>query len=371
MKSLFSSADAETPAASPGTTGWQNVGEKAKVGIGIAAVAGIAAAVVLSGWGDKPPPPQATQQQPQPSTVSEYVAPASQGLIEQVTTLVDPLVKITRPTPRRYVPTEIGLYVAPRAASTPPPSRPAAPAQEGEDGARPGVPDPSDRLAQQLGGATVLPATRAVLVKHPDYTIRPGDPVQCTPQDANNSSMPGFIRCRTPEWTRGHTMRRGLLPPGTEFFGQIRRGLDRGEQRIAALYTSIEGTNFTIPISAPGGDAMGRPGLPADTQTFFWEKLLAVGTYSLLDIGIGAGQNLASSALSQATLGRSGTTLNLGGQVQGLASQEMQSRTNRPPVGTRDQGLPILVTIGQTIEMYDICIRLRRYDAMACPVISE
>lgn len=371
MKSLFSLADDDAPpAATSAATGWDNFGAKAKLGFGVMAVAGIATAVVMSGWGDQPAPQQVIAQQPTPSNVNEYpTAPPGQGLIEKAMATVSPIVN-RQAQPQRYVPTEIGLYTPPRPVAGALAARPAVAAPEDQEGGgRIGSGDPSDKLAQQLGGATVLPATRAVLVKHPDYTIRPGDPVQCIPQDAQNTSMPGFTRCRAPEWTRGHTMRRGLLSPGTEFFGQIRRGLAQGEERIGVLYTSIEGSNFSIPIAAPGGDALGRPGLPADVQTFFWDKLGAVATYSLLDVAIGAGQNLASSALSRSLNGGSGTTLNLGGQVQGLASQEMQARTNRAPVGTRDQGLPILVTIGQPIEMYDICMRLRRYDAMACPLL--
>ncbi len=370
MRSLFAPADANgaapsAPAAPASATGWDGFGAKAKMGVGIAAVIGVVALVVLPGYGDKPAPQQIALQTPTPSSVTEYV-PASAGLIERATTFVTP--NLPGRGARRYVPTDIGLYAAPRVTAGAVTGR-ATQAADGEEVARGGATDPEDRLASQLNGATVLPTSHAVLVRHPDYVIRPGDPVQCIPQDAQNSGMPGFTRCRVPEWIRGGTQTRGLLPPGTLFFGQIRRGVAQGEERIGVLFTSVEGKNFRIPLSAPGGDAMGRPGYQGDVKTFFWDRLGSVALYSLLDIGIGAGQNLASSAISRATSGSNGTTLNLGGQVQGLASQEMQARIGRNPVVTRDQGLPVLITVGQDLDMYDVCMKLKRYDAMACPLL--
>jgi len=368
MKSLFAPANVDTGAAPAATSasGWDGFGAKAKVGVGVAAIVAVVALIIVPGYGNKPAPQQIVLQTPTPSGVNEYT-PASAGLIEQAVASVGSNLTTTR-SPRRYVPTDIGLYAAPRTSAVAPPARAAQPA-DGEEGDRSGATDPNDRLASQLSGATVLPTSHAVLVRHPDYVIRPGDPVQCIPQDAQNSGMPGFTRCRVPEWVRGGTQIRGLLPPGTTFFGQIRRGLAQGEDRIGVLFTSIEGKNFRMPLSAPGGDAMGRPGYQGNVQTFFWDRLESVALYSLLDVAIGAGQNLASSSLSRALNGGSGTTLNLGGQVQGLASQEMQSKINRSPVVTRDQGLPVLITVGQVLDMYDICMKLRRYDTMACPVL--
>ena len=368
MKSLFAAANADgagipTPVKA---SGWDGFGAKAKIGIGVVALAGAVAAVVVPGLGDKPVAQQVVAQQPTTSSVNEYVPSPTIGFIEQTSARVTGNIGPRRP--RAYVPTDIGLYAAPHVAGVAATSGRTAQAMDGEVG-HGGLTDPDDRLAASLGGATVLPVSKAVLVRHPDYVIRPGDPVQCLPQDAQNSGMPGFTRCRAPEWVRGGTQTRGLLPPGTLFFGQIRRGVAQGEERIGVLFTSIEGKNFRIPLSAPGGDAMGRPGYQGDVKTFFWDRLGSVALYSLLDMGIGVGQNLASSSLSRAISGGNGSTFNLGGQVQGLASQEMASRTGRNPVVTRDQGLPVLITVGQDLDMYDVCMKLRRYDPMACPLL--
>ena len=370
MKSIFASAspDAVTvpTSATPGT--WDRFGPKAKLGAGAAAVVSIVAAVVLPGLGSKRPDPQPAQQrQEQPANINDYSAPPARSIVDQTTNFNG-----STPQPRlvrRAVPTEMALYAAPRVTEGAAPSTRPLTASEAANGPQ-GASDPDDRLTPAISGATVLPASKAVMVRHADYTIRPGDPIQCIPQDAQNSGLPGFTRCRVPEWVRGGTQRRGLIPPGTIIFGQIRQGIAQGQQRLGVLFTSIEGPRFKVALSAPGGDAMGRAGLEGDVQTFFWDKAGAVALYSLLDAGIGAGQNLASSALSRATYGNNGTTLNLGGQAQGLASQEMANRTNRPPVITRDQGLPVLITVGQDLEFYDVCKKLREAgDNMACPIL--
>lgn len=372
MRSLFAPPQdgPGAPATATAATGWNALGRNVKVAAGLAVVAGLVALVVLPGLGDNKavqtaaPPPQ------QAATINEYAAPVAQGPLDQAANSVAGNSFTKTPT-RRVAPTEMALYVAPPAVLAPGTTT-RANGQSLEDGAggRAGT-DPEDRLASTLNGATMLPASHAVLVRHADYTIRPGDPIQCIPQDAMNSGLPGFTRCRIPEWTRGHSQTRGLIPPGSVIFGQIRQGVAQGQQRLGVLYTSIEGPRFKVLLSAPGGDAMGRAGLEGDVNTFFWDKAGAVALYSLLDVAIGTGQNLASSSLSRAIGGGQGggSTLNFGGQAQGLASQEMASRTNRPPVITRDQGLPILVTVGQDLEFYDICMKLRVSDPMACPLL--
>jgi len=243
----------------------------------------------------------------------------------------------------------------------------------GEPGAAAGAgfgrADPNDRLATQLTGATMLPGSKAPLVRNASFTIRAGDTIPCLPNDAQDSSRPGFTSCRVPEWYRSSDQRRGLLPPGTRIFGQIRTGLARGEMRLGVLYTEIQTPHFKIQLAAPGADAMGRAGLDGDLHTFFWDRAGSVALFALMDAAIGTGQNLASSALSRSFSSSNGTTLNLGSQAQGLASQEQASALNRQPVLTRDQAMPITVTVGQDLDFTAVCKEAMQIDPMACPLL--
>ena len=130
--------------------------------------------------------------------------------------------------------------------------------------------DPADPLAASVSGATVLPATHATLVRNADFTIRAGDVIPCLPVDAQNSSRPGFTTCKVPEWFRSSNQRRGLLPPGTRIFGQIRSGISQGERRLGVLYTQIQTPRFNVAVAAPAADPFGRAGLDGDVETFFW-----------------------------------------------------------------------------------------------------
>jgi len=287
------------------------------------------------------------------------------------------------PTRRRAVPTEMALFAVPVQSAAAAGAGKAAATGEllaGEpggagggirNGANGGA-DPDDRLAAHLSGATTLPTTRATLVRNAEFTIRAGDVIPCLPVDAQNSGRPGFTTCRVPEWYRGSDQRRGLLPPGTRIFGQIRTGLAQGEMRLGVLYTEIQTPRFKIALAAPGADALGRAGLDGDLQTFFWDRAKGVALYALLDVAIGAGQAAGSAALSRSLTGSNGSVVNfgsIGGQAQGLASQEMANQVNRRPVLTRDQAMPMTVTVGQDLDFSGVCRQAMQVDPMACPLL--
>lgn len=378
MRSLFTRDASPAPAAEAvAPRGWDGMRAGTKLLLGGVVVGGLIAAVVLPGLGQRQAPQLQNQQEPRPTTrISEYEPPPSRDLLGDAASRLG-LGALTGTTTgggrRRAPPTEMALYAAPAPSGAGAGSRARsgeAPAEEA--GPRPNSADPDDRLAAQLTGATTLPASKATLTRNADFTIRAGEVIPCLPIDAQNSGRPGFTSCRVPEWYRSSDQRRGLLPPGTRIFGQIRNGIAHGEMRLGVLYTEIQTPRFKVALAAPGADALGRAGLDGDLQTFFWDRAGAVALYALLDVAIGAGQAAGSAALSRAVTGSNGTVLNfgsIGGQAQGLASQEMSSRVNRPPVLTRDQALPITVTVGQDLDFTAVCKQAMRVDPMACPLL--
>ena len=389
MRSLFNHDDASpapaAEAAVPG--GWDGMRGSTKLALGAVAVAGLIAAVVLPGMGQRAAP-QLQNQEPRPQArINEYEPPPSRDFVQEAARAAG-LGALTGSTPapgrRRAVPTEMALFAAPvQSAAAAGASKSAAtgellagePGGTGGGGIRNGINgggDGDDRLAAHLSGATTLPTMRATMVRNAEFTIRAGDVIPCLPIDAQNSGRPGFTSCRVPEWYRSSDQRRGLLPPGTRIFGQIRTGVAHGEMRLGVLYTEIQTPRFKIALAAPGADALGRAGLDGDVQTFFWDRAKGVALYALLDIAIGAGQAAGSAALSRGLTGGNGTVLNfgsIGGQAQGLASQEMASRINRQPVLTRDQAMPMTVTVGQDLDFSGVCKQAMQVDPMACPLL--
>ena len=111
-------------------------------------------------------------------------------------------------------------------------------------------------------GTDGLPATNhAVMVRHPDFLIRAGDAIPCLPVEAQRSDNPNFSTCEVPTWFRSSNQRRGLLPPHTRLFGQIRDGLQTGEERLGIVFSVIQTKWFDMPVASPASDVMGRGGL--------------------------------------------------------------------------------------------------------------
>jgi type IV secretion system protein VirB10 len=368
MRNLFNAAGGAAATAIPAAGGMSGV---VKLGI----TGGIAAAVVAavmwpSFFPSAPPPqPQSPNEQHLPPRISDYEQPpAAQDVVARVTGTA----ATAEPARRRPVPTEMALYTA-KTATPATAATNEDPGQGGISGPSnpqaPGWGDPDNKLNAALGGATILPTMHATLVHNPDFVIRAGDVIPCLPVDAQNSSRPGFTVCRVPQWFRGSNQRRGLLPPGSRFFGQIKSGLLQNEERLGVLYTMIQTPRFNMPLAAPAADAMGRGGLDGDIHTFFWDRAGAVAAYALLDMAVGTGQNLATSSLSNLG-GRNGnnTTLSLNNGGQSLASKEFDRTINKAPVLTRDQALPITVTIGQDLDFTDACRQSMRVDPLACPL---
>ena len=382
MRSLFNrdpaSASAAPAAEAVAAGGWDGMRGSTKLVLGVVVVGGLIAAVVLPGLGQRQVAQLQNQDARPPSRISEYEPPASRDFLQTAANNLGVGVLAGTPTPpvrRRPAATAMALYATPVQSSAAAAGVHAIPGEglSGEPGAAAAVgsgrADPNDRLAAQLTGATMLPASTAILTRNRSFIIEAGEAIPCLPIDAQDSSRSGFTSCRVPEWYRSSDQRRGLLPPGTRIFGQIRTGVARGEMRLGVLYTLIQTPRFKVKLAAPGADAMGRAGLDGDLHTFFWDRAGSVALFALMDAAIGTGQNLASSALSRSFSGSNGTTLNLGSQAQGLASQEQASALNRQPVLTRDQALPITVTVGQELDFTGVCKEAMQIDPMACPLL--
>ena len=380
MKSLFKPApavdEAVPPVAAP-KKGWTGLSAGGKLGVvgGISALA--VGAVILPTGGRQAPAPTAPAEQHQPARISEYqappvaadVVPAAFGGSGNVTD------RLSDKPARRYrgTPTEMALYSGKVDTAAVDRVRDGRGGQGDEDGTvSPRFSsDGDDKLGSQLRGATVLPTSKATLVRHPSYVIRAGDVIPCLPIDAQNSSRAGFTTCKVPEWFRSSDQRRGLLPPGTRIFGQVRAGLAQGEMRLGVLYTQIQTPRFNMALSAPAADAMGRSGLDGTVETFFWDRAGAVALYALMDVAVGGAQAAGTAALSGLSGGGNNILSlgSIGGRAQGLASQELAHRIDRPPVFTRDQALPMTVTVGQDLDFYDACRQAMQVDPMACPVL--
>jgi type IV secretion system protein VirB10 len=349
MRSFFSGPSPDEPVVTPTDPGgWNGLSGRTKLGIMGGVVIAAMAAIMWPSWNTKPTQPQTgLPDQHAAARISDYDSPPPVQDVAARVTGAPPAGPAVRTRP---VPTEMALYTGAKPTSASLPTAPAATTPTAPAPATDGLP----------------PTNHATLVRNPDYLIRAGDVIPCLPIDAQNSSRPSFSTCQVPVWFRSSNQRRGLLPPHSRMFGQIRTGLQAGEERLGIVYSLIQTPNFNMPIAAPAGDAMGRGGVDGDVNTFFWDRAGAVALYALMDTAVGVGQNLASSALSN-SLHNGGTSLNFTGPTQSLAAREFDATINKAPVLTRDQALPTAVTVGQDLDFYEACMQAMRVDPMACP----
>ena len=225
-------------------------------------------------------------------------------------------------------------------------------------------------LDDQLSGVPAVHVVNAGIMNHPDYTISAGSRIPCLPVDAINSSLGGYNACRVPEWVRGTTQARGLLPPGTVIFGQVRKGLVNGQERLAIVFTRIEtaGDHMVINIASPAADEMGRAGADGNLNTHFWSNVGNVALYALIDGLQGAVTNGATAAVNGAVGNGNGFFFSFGGGGQSLASTALQGRLNIPPTLERPEAFPLQVQLGEDLDFYVACQRRMQVSGMACPL---
>lgn len=365
-------------AASPVAGGWVGFSGLQKIGMGVATVAGLAVLVAipdLFGTPAKPAPTAPPPRTPAPEEFDKSATPAGTntplGSPPRTGGASGSQLRVLRRPP----PTPIAAYENKEQASRSAHQPDAAPGEPGAAGgarASSASGDGTDSLSQQVSGAVSLDTTHASVLRNPDYVITAGTKFECRPREAINSSLGGFVSCIVPDWVRGTTQRRGLLPPGSLVFGQIRNGLSQGQRRLGVLFTRIEtaGDHMVIPMAAPGADAMGRAGLPGEVETFFWDQVGATALYALIG-GVEQGIGLAAGAAAGAALGGTGGPNLLsfgGGGGSSLAATALGGRMNRPPELTRPEAQPILVSVGQDLDFFKACRSRMRVNPMACPV---
>lgn len=225
-------------------------------------------------------------------------------------------------------------------------------------------------LDEQLNGVAAVHVVSAGIMKHPDYTISAGSRIPCLPVDAINSALGGYNACRVPEWVRGTTQARGLLPPGTVIFGQVRKGLVNGQERLAIVFSRIEtaGDHMVIDIASPAADEMGRAGADGNVNTHFWSNAGNVALYALIDGLQGAVTNGATAAVNGAVGNGNGFFFSFGGGGQSLAAAALQGRMNIPPTLERPEAFPLQVQLGEDLDFSVACQRRMQVNGMACPL---
>ncbi len=210
----------------------------------------------------------------------------------------------------------------------------------------------SDAGAQGTSGlagdlkATKLEGSRASVLENPHLTITQGTIIPCVLETAMDSSQPGMVRCTVTDDIYATTGTVVLLEKGTRIVGQYRGGLQRGTQRLFAIWTRAETPNGVIvTLDSAGTDGLGRAGFDGDIDTQFWTRFGGTMLLSVID------DALAALVVSSSNADSIENTTN---GASNLAQTELQSTINVPIVLRKNQGEEVAVMVARDLDFSDV-----------------
>src|SRR3546814_13753790 len=107
-----------------------------------------------------------------------------------------------------------------------------------------------------------------------NYLVTAGAILPCTLQTAMDSTVPGYATCIIPRDVYSDNGRVVLLEKGTRVFGEHQGGLQRGQNRLFAMWTrAVTPRGVAIDIGQPSSAPPGRAGVTGTIAWFLWPRV--------------------------------------------------------------------------------------------------
>ena len=190
------------------------------------------------------------------------------------------------------------------------------------------------RQTSAIGTAT------ARMIGDRNYLVTAGAIIPCTLQTAMDSTVPGYTTCVIPRDIYSDNGRVVLLEKGTRVFGEYQGGLQRGQNRLFAMWTrAVTPRGVAIDIGSPASDSLGRAGITGKIDRFFWHRFGAALLFSVLD----AGGQIAGQAVSP----QGSTVFRTPGDT---TSQVLQDTQQIRPIVRVNQGTELAITVAKDFD---------------------
>jgi type IV secretion system protein VirB10 len=187
--------------------------------------------------------------------------------------------------------------------------------------------------------AQVLPTQRLLLPK--------GAFLDCTLETAIDSTLPGMTTCVMATDTFGVDGEVVLLERGTKLVGETRGQVQQGSARVFVLWNEARTpAGVIVPLASPGGDELGRSGLPGTVDRHFWERFGAAMLVSVIDGAI--------QAAVQSSRGSSGTVIVNPSATQDVMTEVLKGTINIPPTVVKHQGDRIQVLVARDLDFRSV-----------------
>lgn len=213
------------------------------------------------------------------------------------------------------------------------------PAQVSSDNSR-----PSATKLDGLKQTSSIGTASARMIGDRNYLVTAGAILPCTLQTAMDSSVPGYTTCIIPRDIYSDNGRVVLLEKGTRVFGEYQGGLQRGQNRLFAMWTrAVTPRGVAIDIGSPASDSVGRSGITGKIDRFFWQRFGAAMLFSVLD----AGGQIAGQAVSPA----GSTVFRTPGDT---TSQVLQDTQQIRPIVRVNQGMELAITVAKDFDFSQV-----------------
>lgn len=195
-----------------------------------------------------------------------------------------------------------------------------------------------------LKQTSAIGTASARMIGDRNYLVTAGAIIPCTLQTAMDSSVPGYSTCIIPRDVYSDNGRVVLLEKGTRVFGEYQGGLQRGQNRLFAMWTrAVTPRGVAIDIASPASDPLGRAGVTGKIDRFFWQRFGAALLFSVLD----AGGQIAGQAVSP----EGSTVFRTPGDT---TSQVLQDTQQIRPIVRVNQGTELAITVAKDFDFQQV-----------------
>lgn len=203
---------------------------------------------------------------------------------------------------------------------------------------------PTRTNLDNLKQTSTIGTATARMIGDRNYLVTAGAIIPCTLQTAMDSTVPGYATCITPRDVYSDNGRVVLLEKGTRVFGEYQGGLQRGQNRLFAMWTrAVTPRGVAIDIASPASDPLGRAGVTGKIDRFFWQRFGAAMLFSVLD----AGGQIAGQAVSP----QGSTVFRTPGDT---TSQILQDTQNIRPIVRVNQGTELAITVAKDFDFSQV-----------------
>lgn len=135
---------------------------------------------------------------------------------------------------------------------------------------------------------TVTDSVKAQVLPNRDYLMTKGTSIDCTLINAIDTSVEGFVTCRTAHDVYSESGRVLLVERGSKVVGEYKTlGRNQGEPRLFILWSRLTTPHgISVDLNSAGTDSLGRAGVEGDVNQFWFKRFGSAFLTSIMQDGL-------------------------------------------------------------------------------------